>query len=313
MSDLASALAGLRATQSAIDSVILGKLDQVSMALCCLLCRGHLLIEDIPGMGKTTLSHALANAMGLSYNRIQFTSDLLPADLLGLNMFDKNSGSFVFHPGPMFAQLVLADEINRATPKAQSALLEAMEERQVSIEGTTHKLPLPFFVIATQNPSDQSGTYLLPESQMDRFFMRIHLGFPPPAAERELLQGHDRRAMVEALDSTMPAELLEILQQAVDKVHASEALLDYVQRIVAFTRSGSAGGSQGMGNGLSPRGAIALVRAARAWALMHDRDYALPDDVQAVLPAILEHRIGSNSRAGHHPRTEQILQQVPAV
>ncbi|MAM86777.1 AAA family ATPase [Allohahella sp. A8] len=305
---LQTALGNLRQTQLNIETVILGKSEQITMALCCLLCKGHLLIEDIPGMGKTTLSHALANALGLSYNRIQFTSDLLPADLLGLNLFDKNSNEFVFHPGPLFAQLVLADEINRATPKAQSALLEAMEERQISIEGTTHPLPKPFFVIATQNPSDQSGTYLLPESQMDRFFMRIHLGFPPPKAERELLQGVDRRAMVQAMESMLSPDTLTVLQDAVERIHTSDALLDYVQRIIAFTRSGSK-----MGNGLSPRGAIALVRAAKAWALMHERDFALPDDVQAVLPAVIEHRLGSSSRASHHPLSEQILQQVPAL
>jgi len=285
-----------------VSKVLLGKESQIRLALACILCRGHLLIEDLPGMGKTTLSHALAAVLGLSYKRIQFTSDLLPADILGFNLFNRQRGEFVFHPGPVFSQVVLADEINRATPKAQSALLEAMEERQVSIEGETRKLPSPFFVIATQNPSDQAGTFILPESQTDRFLMRIHLGYPSQEAERELLLGQDRRELLGQLQPCLVGKDLEAAQLAVLKVHASSQLVDYVQKIIGYTRQH--GGSQG---GLSPRGGIALLRAGQAWALMHGREHVLPDDIQAVLAAVLDHRVPIS---GGIPLSSKVLQEV---
>jgi MoxR-like ATPase len=268
--------------------IILGKEHQIRLALACLLARGHLLIEDLPGVGKTTLAHVLAGGLGLDYQRIQFTSDLLPADILGVSVFERASGSFVFHPGPVFAQLILADEINRATPKSQSALLEAMEERQVTIEGQTRKLPEPFFVIATQNPSDQIGTFPLPESQLDRFLMRIELGYPGAAAERELLAGRDRRELLAGLQPSLtPAQLLE-LQREVEATHASPALLDYVQALLALSRQ-----SDRFVAGLSPRAGLGLLRAARGWARLEGRDHVLPEDVQAVLPAVIGHRLRS--------------------
>jgi len=285
-----------------VSKVLLDKEPQIRLALACILCRGHLLIEDLPGMGKTTLSHALAAVLGLSYKRIQFTSDLLPADILGFNLYDRQRGEFVFHPGPVFSQLVLADEINRATPKAQSALLEAMEERQVSIEGETRKLPSPFFVIATQNPSDQAGTFILPESQTDRFLMRIHLGYPSREAERELLLGQDRRDILSQLKPCLVGKDLEAAQQAVLKVHASSRLVDYVQNIIDYTRR--QGGSRG---GLSPRGGIALLRAGQAWALMNGREHVLPDDIQAVLAAVVDHRVPVS---GGLPLSSKVLQEV---
>ncbi len=285
-----------------VSKVLLDKEPQIRLALACILCRGHLLIEDLPGMGKTTLSHALAAVLGLSYKRIQFTSDLLPADILGFNLYDRQRGEFVFHPGPVFSQLVLADEINRATPKAQSALLEAMEERQVSIEGETRKLPSPFFVIATQNPSDQAGTFILPESQTDRFLMRIHLGYPSREAERELLLGQDRRDILSQLKPCLVGKDLEAAQQAVLKVHASSRLVDYVQSIIDYTRQ--QGGSRG---GLSPRGGIALLRAGQAWALMNGREHVLPDDIQAVLAAVVDHRVPVS---GGLPLSSKVLQEV---
>jgi MoxR-like ATPase len=266
--------------------IILGKEHQIRLALACLLARGHLLIEDLPGVGKTTLAHVLAGGLGLDYQRIQFTSDLLPADILGVSVFERASGSFQFHPGPVFAQLILADEINRATPKSQSALLEAMEERQVTIEGQTRKLPEPFFVIATQNPSEQIGTFPLPESQLDRFLMRIELGYPDAAAERELLAGRDRRDLLADLQPTLtPAQLLT-LQREVEEVHASPALLDYVQALIALSRQ-----SDRFVAGLSPRAGLALLRAARAWARLEGREHVLPEDVQAVLPGVVGHRL----------------------
>ncbi|WLQ15375.1 MoxR family ATPase [Hahella aquimaris] len=298
----------VRQAVAQIGKVVLGKEHQIKLALTSLLCQGHLLIEDLPGMGKTTLSHAMAQTLGLSYNRVQFTSDLLPSDLIGINLFDKNKSEFTFHKGPLFAQLVLADEINRATPKAQSALLEAMEERQISVEGTTYTLPKPFFVIATQNPSDQSGTFLLPESQMDRFFMRIHLGYPPPEAERELLKGSDRRSLLSKLQPVMPQDVLAELQAKVLEVRATDPLIDYIQRIIAYTRSHS-----GFKDGISPRGAIALLRAAKGWALLEGRQHVLPDDVQTVLPAVVEHRLGGSSRAEHYPLSTLILREVTVV
>ncbi len=269
-----------------LNKILLGKDTQVRLALCGLLARGHLLIEDIPGMGKTTLSHALAKIMGLSYQRIQFTNDLLPADVLGYSMYDKQAGSLVFHPGPIFAQVVLADEINRASPRTQSALLEAMEERQVSIEGETRPLPSPFFVIATQNPIEQGGTFPLPESQLDRFLMRLRLGYPDPKAERELLEGEDRKTLTDRLQAILPHDQLQALQVAVDEVTASPALLDYLQRLLEQSRR-----MPGLLYGLSPRAGLGLLRAAKAWALMAGRKNLLPDDIQAVLPSVAEHRL----------------------
>lgn len=269
-----------------VGTVLLGKEHQIKQSLACLLAGGHLLIEDLPGMGKTILSHALARTLGLSYNRIQFTSDVLPADILGISVFDRDSASFRFHPGPVFAQVVLADEINRTTPKTQSALLEAMEEGQVTVEGETRALPAPFFVIATQNPVTQSGTYPLPESQLDRFLMRIELGYPDPAAERELMRGTDRRLILETLEPAIGADELARLQSLARQVKASDALLDYVQRIVQHSRNAA-----DFAWGLSPRGALALLRASQAWALVEGRTHVVPEDVQAVLPPVVEHRL----------------------
>src|SRR3954469_15683400 len=270
----------------AAGSVILGKEMQVRLALACILARGHLLIEDLPGVGKTTLAHVLARSLGLHFQRIQFTSDMLPADILGVSIYERDSGSFKFHPGPIFAQVILADEVNRATPKTQSALLEAMEEQQVTAEGETRKLPEPFFVIATQNPSEQVGTFPLPESQLDRFTMRIELGYPDRDAERALLTGTDRRDLLATLDPCMtPAELVE-LQGTVQRVHVAPALLDYVQAIVEHTRR-----SPDYISGLSPRAALGIVHTARAWAMLEGRDKVIPEDVQAILPGVAAHRL----------------------
>jgi MoxR-like ATPase len=293
---------------SELNTILLGKEPQVRLAVCSLLARGHLLIEDIPGMGKTTLSHALAKIMGLSYQRIQFTNDLLPADLLGYAMFDKQAGDLVFHPGPIFSQLVLADEINRASPRTQSALLEAMEERQVSIEGETRPLPTPFFVIATQNPIEQGGTFPLPESQLDRFLMRLRLGYPDPKAERELLEGEDRRALTDRLDTLLPREQLQSLQQAVERVKASPALLDYLQRLLEQSRR-----MPGLIYGLSPRAGLGLLRAAKAWALMAGRDHVLPDDLQAVFPAVAGHRLEQGEAGKSAERVRQLLTTVSVL
>ena len=278
---------------SQVGGIILGKEMQIRLAMACLLARGHLLIEDIPGVGKTTLAHALATSLGLSFQRIQFTSDLLPADILGVSIYNRDSGSFQFHPVPVFNHVVLADEVNRATPKAQSALLEAMEEHQVTVEGETRRLPQPFFVIATQNPSYQVGTFPLPESQLDRFLMRITLGYPGADAERALLQGQNRRDLLESLQSALSAEQLGELQQDAQQVHVAPALLDYVQALVNYTR-----GSADYINGLSPRAALALVHAARAWALMDNRRHVVPEDVQAVLPGVVSHRLAPSADLG---------------
>lgn len=291
-----------------LNQILLGKEHQVRLALCGLLAKGHLLIEDIPGMGKTTLSHALAKAMGLRYQRIQFTNDLLPADVLGYSMYDKQAGRLVFHQGPIFAQVVLADEINRASPRTQSALLEAMEERQVSIEGETRPLPHPFFVIATQNPTEQGGTYPLPESQLDRFLMRIRLGYPDPRAERELLEGEDRRAMTERLDTLLSKAELAQLQDEVERVTASPALLDYIQRLLEQSRR-----MPGLLYGLSPRAGLGLLRATKAWALMAGRKHALPDDIQAVFPAIAEHRLEQGESGKSAERVRQLLTSVSVL
>ena len=276
----------VKAIIESASQIILGKEAQIRMALACLIARGHLLIEDIPGVGKTTLAHVLARSLGLQFQRIQFTSDMLPADILGVSIYERDSGAFKFHPGPIFAQVILADEVNRATPKTQSALLEAMEEHQVTAEGETRKLPEPFFVIATQNPTEQVGTFPLPESQLDRFLMRIELGYPDRSAERALLSGTDRRDMLANLDACMaPGELVE-LQGAAQRVHVAPALLDYVQALVEHTRR-----SPDFAAGLSPRAALALLHSARAWALIEGRDKVLPEDVQAVLPGVAGHRL----------------------
>jgi len=272
------------------NQVILGKPRQVRLALCCLLAHGHLLIEDIPGVGKTTLAHTLAKLLGLNYQRIQFTSDILPADIIGTSVFDAKNHEFKFHPGPVFNQMVLADEINRATPKAQSALLEAMEERQVTVEGKTYPLPQPFFVIATQNPSHHIGTFPLPESQLDRFLMRIELGYPDHQAERQLLIGQNRHQLCELLPVQLPPVQLQRIQQAVTQVHVSAALLDYCQGIIKYTRESSE-----YHCGLSPRAGLALLTAAKAWAFMDRRDAVIPEDIQAVLAAVAGHRLRAGS------------------
>jgi MoxR-like ATPase len=271
---------------AALGGIIVGKQRQLKLAVACLLARGHLLIEDVPGVGKTTLAHALAKALGLTYHRIQFTSDLLPADVLGVSVFHRDSGRFEFHRGPVFSQLVLADEINRATPKAQSALLEAMEERQVTADGTTYALPAPFFVVATRNPSHQIGTFPLPESQLDRFLMQIELGYPEPAEERRLLASGERRTLVDQLAPVLSLEALLRIQEQVQLLHVSEPLLDYVQAILAHTRE-----SGEFVTGLSPRGGLALLRAAQAWALIEGHNGVHPEDVQAVLGPIAAHRL----------------------
>ena len=274
------------ATIAQLSRIILGKEHELRLCVACLLARGHLLIEDIPGVGKTTLAHALAETLGLSYQRVQFTSDLLPADIIGVSVFERETSEFRFHKGPIFSQLVLADEVNRATPKAQSALLEAMEEHQVTADGQTYPLAAPFFVIATQSPVYQIGTYPLPESQLDRFLMRIQLGYPDPALERQLLLGQDRRDLLAALSPTLSPQQLLLMQTMVPGVHASDALLDYVQAIVRYTRE-----SPSYEAGLSPRASIALLRASQAWALIHGHVGVLPEDVQAVLPGVVGHRL----------------------
>ncbi len=292
-----------------VSQVILGKDRQIRLALACLLARGHLLIEDLPGVGKTTLAHVLARTLGLDFQRIQFTSDLLPADILGVSVYDRDSASFKFHPGPVFTRMILADEINRATPKSQSALLEAMEEHQVTVEGETRALPEPFFVIATQNPAYQVGTFPLPESQLDRFLMRIELGYPDARAERALLQGEDRRTLADALRPALSAADLDALQAAVRACFVSDALLDYIQALLAYTRH-----TPRYVNGLSPRAALALLHAAQAWALIEGRDSVLPEDVQAVLPAVVGHRLrGSGEFSGETDaaRVAHLLAAVP--
>ena len=266
--------------------VILGKDQQIRLAMACILARGHLLIEDIPGVGKTTLSHVLASLLGLQYQRIQFTSDLLPADIVGVSIFDRESSTFRFHPGPVFSQVILADEINRASPKAQSALLEAMEEHQVTADGQTMPLPEPFFVIATQNPSYQIGTFPLPESQLDRFLMRIKLGYPDQVAERALLKGEDRRELISKIVPAMTVSQLLGLQKMVTEIFVSDALIDYVQALINHTRD-----SAHYEMGLSPRAGLALLRAAQAWAMMAGRKQVLPEDVQAIAPSVVGHRL----------------------
>ncbi len=290
-----------------LNTVIVGKPLQIQDCVACLLAGGHLLIEDVPGVGKTTLAHALARTFGLQFSRVQFTSDLMPSDLSGVSIFERGKEAFVFHPGPIFAQVLLADEINRASPKTQSALLEAMEEKQVSVEGETRALPSPFFVIATQNPHDQLGTYALPESQLDRFLMRISLGYPDRAAERELLTGQDRRDVVGALQPMLNATELARLQAQVLAVHAADTLLTYVQDLIAATRSG-----RWFLQGLSPRAGIAVIRAAKAQALLNGRNYVAPDDVQAILPQTVAHRMIPVGDAGRGS-VEQVRAMLDAV
>lgn len=295
----------------AINGVVLGKEHQVKLIVACLFAKGHVLLEDLPGMGKTTLSHVIAKVLGLDYNRVQFTSDLLPGDILGVTVFDQHKSEFEFRPGPVFSQVLLADEINRATPKAQGALLEAMEEKQVSVDGTTHMLPKPFFVIATQNPVTQMGTFPLPESQLDRFLMKISLGYPSPEVERALILGQDRRGMIASIQQVLdPTDLFKIHLQ-VQQIHLSNSVVDYIQRLIACTRSG--GHFQ---VGISPRGTLALVRAAKAWAYVHHRSHVVPEDVQAVLGSVLEHRLrGSANHSGHEgvSLVNQLFNQVDVL
>ena len=269
-----------------VNQIVVGKEHQVRQALVCLLAGGHLLIEDVPGVGKTTLAHALALSLGLQFNRVQFTSDLLPADVIGVSVFDRDTSAFVFHPGPIFTQVLLGDEINRATPKTQSALLEAMEERQVSSDGVTRDLPQPFFVIATQNPTHQIGTFQLPESQLDRFLMCLSLGYPDVAAERALLMGEDRRSMLKALPTAMQPQELITARSALASIHTSDKLIDYVHALVLASRRNDL-----FQDGMSPRAAIALVQASRAWAALEGRDHVIPEDVQAVLIPVVAHRL----------------------
>ena len=292
MSSQNSIKAELDALVDALSEVILGKEQTLRLIVACLLARGHVLLEDVPGVGKTTLAHALARVLGLSFQRVQFTSDLLPADILGVSIYDRESGQFKFHQGPIFAQMVLADEVNRATPKTQSALLEAMEERQVTVEGDTKALPQPFFVVATQNPTQQIGTFPLPESQLDRFMMRLALGYPDPKAERRLLQGESRRDLIKNLPCLLSPTRLDSIQKTVVTVKCSEALLDYVQALIQHSRV-----LEQAQHGLSPRAGLALLHCAQAWALLQGRDYVMPEDVQMVFPAVAEHRLFSNADA----------------
>ena len=297
----------LKSLLDQLNTVMVGKAAQVQDCVVCLLAGGHLLIEDVPGVGKTTLAHALARTFGLQFARVQFTSDLMPGDLLGVSVYERGREGFVFHPGPVFTQVLLADEINRASPKAQSALLEAMEEKQVTIEGETRALPWPFFVIATQNPFDQLGTFALPESQLDRFLMRISVGYPDRAAERQLLAGTDRRDMLAGMLPILSPEDLLALQRQVQQVHAAEPLLNYLQDLFAATRSG-----RWFFQGLSPRAGIAVLRAARAQAFVSGRDYVAPDDIQAILPQTVAHRLVPVGDAGRGA-FEQVRAMVDAI
>jgi MoxR-like ATPase len=300
----------IQTVASQVGQIVVGKEPQIRLALACLLARGHLLIEDIPGVGKTTLAHALSISLGLQFKRVQFTNDLLPADIVGVSVFDRQQSQFVFHHGPVFSQVLLADEINRASPKTQSALLEAMEERQVSVDGKALALPDPFFVIATQNPQDQIGTFPLPESQLDRFLMCIELGYPDPKSERALLEGRDRRALLAQLSARMSAEDLLGAQQMVRDVRCAPALLDYVQNLLTFSRR-----SPALAEGLSPRAGLGLIQAARAWAMLDGRNHVLPDDVQAVLRAVAGHRLrpAKGGAISHRARAELVADVVKSV
>jgi MoxR-like ATPase len=300
----------IQAVAAQVGSVVVGKQPQIRLALACLLARGHLLIEDLPGVGKTTLAQALALSLGLAFKRVQFTNDLLPSDIVGVSVFERDNNRFVFHPGPVFSQVLLADEINRASPKTQSALLESMEERQVSVDGEGRRLPEPFFVIATQNPQDQIGTFPLPESQLDRFLMCIELGYPDPKSERALLEGHDRREMLDALKPRMtPADMVEA-QRSLRHIRTAPALLDYVQNLLTQSRRAST-----FAEGLSPRAGLALLQAARAWALLDGRNHVLPDDVQAVLTAVAGHRLrpAKGSATSHRARAELVAELSKSV
>ncbi|AKU13473.1 ATPase associated with various cellular activities AAA_3 [Azoarcus sp. CIB] len=294
----------------AANCIILGKDRELRLALACLVARGHLLIEDLPGVGKTTLAHVIARLIGLHFQRIQFTSDLLPADIVGVSIFDREASTFRFHPGPIFSQLILADEINRATPKTQSALLEAMEERQVTADSETHPLPEPFFVIATQNPSHQIGTFPLPESQLDRFLLRIRLGYPDRSAERALLMGEDRRELLERQRAVIQPDDLLAMQQAAHSITISERLIDYVQALLASTRH-----SPELAAGLSPRAGLGLIAAARAWALIEGRDHVLPEDIQTVFPHVAAHRLhtAGDGRSITPEVLGQLVRDVPVV
>ena len=285
--------------------ILLGKQQAIRLSLCTLLSKGHLLIEDLPGVGKTTLAHLLGQLIGLDFQRIQFTSDLLPADILGVSVYERNSESFIFHQGPVFSQLLLADEVNRATPKTQSALLEAMEEKQVTIDGNTHQLPKPFFVIATQNPATQIGTFPLPESQLDRFLMCINIGYPDADSERALLEGDDRREMLSAIKPVVtPGQLIELQKQAAD-IHVSAALLDYCQAILKYTRQ-----TRLFRHGLSPRAGLALLNAAKSWAMIENRSEVIPEDLQAVIPAVVNHRLILQQDVNFDDAGRQILEHV---
>jgi MoxR-like ATPase len=300
----------IQAVAAQVGTVVVGKQPQIRLALACLLARGHLLIEDLPGVGKTTLAQALAISLGLNFKRVQFTNDLLPSDIVGVSIFERDNNRFVFHPGPVFSQVLLADEINRASPKTQSALLEAMEERQVSVDGTARRLPEPFFVIATQNPQDQIGTFPLPESQLDRFLMCIELGYPDPKSERALLEGQDRRELLARLEPKMrPADLVQA-QQALRAIRGAPALIDYVQNLLTQSRRMAL-----FSEGLSPRAGLALLQAARAWALLDGRNHVLPDDVQAVLGAVAGHRLrpAKGSATGHRARAELVAELSRSV
>jgi MoxR-like ATPase len=300
--------ARLLEARAAVNNILLGKDKQVGLAFCCLLARGHLLIEDVPGVGKTTLAHALARVVGSDYQRIQFTSDLLPADILGVSIYKRDKDEFEFHPGPIFSQVILVDEVNRATPKTQSALLEGMAEGQVTIENTTHVLPSPFFVMATQNPLDLVGTYPLPDSQLDRFLLSFSLGYPDPAAERQLLTTEDRARILERTTALLSPEDIKALQEDCEKVHASENLLDYIQALLQETRD-----DRWFETGLSPRAGLALLRASRALAFLENRDFVTPEDVKTVFPGLARHRLSPTSGFSQSPEEQinELLSQVP--
>lgn len=308
--DLHDAMLALKRVLANLNNVLLGKPEQIKLAVCCILANGHLLIEDLPGMGKTTLSHALAKVLGLGYQRLQFTSDMLPADVIGASVYDRNEQTFNFIKGPIFTQLLLADEINRSTPKTQSALLEAMEERQISIERHTFELPKPFFVIATQNPSSQSGTYPLPESQLDRFLMRLSLGYPSAEAERKILAGDNGRARLESLSTQMQPQQIASLQKLVQRVKAADPVLDYLQRLIEFSRTQSE-----VGFGLSPRAGIGLLQAAKALAFIEGRTHVIPEDIQQVLMPVAAHRLdgGTGFQNNGAALVSKMLDTVPVI
>jgi MoxR-like ATPase len=295
----------INAILDSINAIILGKPQVTKLALACLLARGHLLIEDVPGVGKTTLAHTLATVLGLDYQRVQFTSDMLPADIIGVSIFDRDSSQFEFHSGPIFSQLLLADEVNRATPRTQSALLEAMEERQISVEGQTYPLPAPFFVIATQNPSNQIGTFALPESQLDRFLMRLEIGYPDAESERALLLGESRSSLLKQLSALITSDKLIALQDDVKNITVSDAIIDYVQQLLAYSRH-----SNLFHAGLSPRSGLGLLNAAQAWAMIAGRSMVLPEDIQAVLPHIVNHRLFAKDNSPMHQHADTLINHV---